>query len=144
MNAEDTLAKVELFSEMPRRDLGRLAKLAVMRGFKKGEPIVKEGESGIGFYVISEGRVEVVKGAGSESEVVLASLGPESFFGEMSFFENSPRSATVRAVEDTECLVLTRWDFQAEVNRPGSRIAIAMLPVLARRIRNLDQAATHH
>ncbi|MEK7862746.1 MAG: cyclic nucleotide-binding domain-containing protein, partial [Chloroflexota bacterium] len=46
---------------------------------------------------------------------LLNTLGPNDFFGEMALFEGFPRSATVRTVEDTECLVMTRWDFLAEL-----------------------------
>ncbi|RLC54692.1 MAG: Crp/Fnr family transcriptional regulator, partial [Chloroflexi bacterium] len=64
--------------------------------------------------------------------------GPGDFFGEMALFEGFPRSATVRAVEDSECLAMTRWDFTAELkNRP--EIALGMLPVLVRRLREADQ-----
>ncbi len=65
---------------------------------------------------------------------MLATLGPGDFFGEMAIIDDSPRSATVRAIKDTECVAITRWDFMAEVQtRPD--IAIQMLPVLVKRIR---------
>jgi CRP-like cAMP-binding protein len=68
---------------------------------------------------------------------VLNTLGPGDFFGEMALFEGFPRNATIRAVEDTECLAMTRWDFMAEMkNHP--EIAVAMLPVLVRRLREVD------
>jgi CRP-like cAMP-binding protein len=46
------------------------------------------------------------------------------------------RSATVLALEDTECLVLSRWDFVAEL-RSSPSIAVQMLPVLSRRLREV-------
>jgi CRP-like cAMP-binding protein len=55
----------------------------------------------------------------------------------MALFEGFPRSATVRAVADTECLAMTRWDFMAEMkNHP--EIAVGMLPILVRRLREAD------
>ena len=143
MAAADTLAKVELFSELPSADLGRLARFAMVRNFKTGDVIVNEGELGIGFYVIASGRVEVIKGMGSAREKVLTKLGPDDFFGEMALLDSSRRSASVRAIEDVSCLVLTRWDFNAEVNRPSSRIALSLVPILARRIRRLEDAPSH-
>ncbi len=139
---EDILARVELFSELPRRDLARLAKAVVPRQFKKGDVIVREGDLGVAFYVVASGHVEVVKGLG-EKEQVVAKLGPGDFFGEMSLFDNQVRSHSVRAVEDVECLILTKWDFNAELGAPSCRIALAMLTILARRLRNLSDAATH-
>ena len=143
MSTEETLAEVELFSELTSDDLARLGRLTVTRSYKKGDVIVREGETGIAFYVVSKGRVEVIKGLGTSNEQVLASHGPGGFFGEMALFDNQLRSASVRAVEDTECLVLTKWDFNAELNAPSSRIAISMLPILARRIRLAGESMNH-
>ena len=143
MATEDILAKVELFAELDREDLERLAKVTIVRDFKAGDVIVREGELGVAFYVVSEGRVEVVKGLGGDHEQVMATIGPNSFFGEMALFDNQVRSASVRAQTDTRCLVLTKWDFNAELTGSGCRIAIAMLSVLARRIRGMTDAATH-
>ena len=100
MAIEDVLANVELFSELPRKDLSRLAKVTVVRDFKEGQVIVREGELGIAFYVVAQGRVEVVKGLDSAHEQVIATMRPNSFFGEMALFDNQVRSASVRAAED--------------------------------------------
>ena len=143
MAVEDTLARVDLFSQLDREDLERLAKVTVVRDYKPGDIIVEEGELGVAFYVVAEGRVEVVKGAGTPQEHVIATIGANSFFGEMALFDNQVRSASVRAAEDTQCFVLTKWDFNAELTASGCRIATAMLTILARRIRDLTDAATH-
>lgn len=131
----DTLANIELFTDLTKEDLERLAKVTVVREFKAGDVIVRENESGIAFYVVAKGEVDVVRGLGTANEEVLASIGPDNFFGEMALFDNHMRSASVRAKTDVECLVLTKWDFNAELTTSGCRIAIAMLAVLARRIR---------
>ncbi len=144
MAIEDTLQEVELFSEMTRKDLSRIAKVTVKRNYKKGDAIVREGDLGIAFYVVSKGHVEVVRGLGKPDEHVVFTHSPGGFFGEMALFDNQLRNASVRAKEDCECLVLTKWDFNAEVHAPGSRVAVAMLPILARRIRSLNEAAETH
>jgi CRP-like cAMP-binding protein len=144
MAIEDTLQEVELFSEMARKDLSRIAKVTVTRQYKKGDVIVREGDLGIAFYVVSKGHVEVVRALGTKDEHVVFTHRPGGFFGEMALFDNQLRNASVRAKEDCECLVLTKWDFNAEVHAPGSRVAVAMLPILARRIRSLNEAAETH
>lgn len=137
MGREDMLKNVPIFSELGRRDLERLSKLMVPRAVKSGEIIIKEGDQAAGFFVISAGKVEVVRGVDSAEAQVLNTLGPGDFFGEMALFEGFPRNATVRALEDTECLAMTRWDFMAEMkNHP--EIAVSMLPVLVRRLRTAD------
>jgi CRP/FNR family transcriptional regulator len=137
MAIEDTLANIDLFADLEKSDLSRLAQATVVRNFKKGDVIVNEGEIGVAFYIIAKGSVEVVKGG-----QVVGTLSEGSFFGEMALFDNHPRSASVRAASDCECLVLTKWDFNAEMSQNAS-IAVAMLAVLARRIRSLNDAVTH-
>jgi CRP-like cAMP-binding protein len=137
MGREDMLQNVPIFSELSRRDLGRLAKLMVPRQVKAGEVIIKEGDQAAGFFVVSSGKLEAVRGADGGGEQHLATYAPGDFFGEMALFEGFPRSATVRALEDSECLAMTRWDFMAEMkNHP--EIAVGMLPVLVRRLRDAD------
>jgi len=138
MYPEDILASASLFSELSRRDLKRLAAATITRAYKKGEVIVKEGEIAVAFYLITKGRVNVMRGGKGESQTALASLGPGEFFGEMAILDSYPRSASVLAAEDAECLVLSRWDFLAEV-RSNPFIAVQMLPVLSRRLRKLQQ-----
>ena len=143
MAIEDTLARVELFAELDKEDLQRIAKACVVRDFKAGDVIVRESEVGVAFYIVETGRVEVVKGLGTSEEQVLDTMGPSSFFGEMALFDNHVRSASIRALEDTRCLVLTKWDFNAELNQ-NSHIATAMLAILARRIRHLSGEVHTH
>jgi CRP-like cAMP-binding protein len=137
MAREDLLKKVPIFAELGKRDLERLAKLMVPRTVKAGETIIKENDQAAGFFIVSTGKAEAVRSEGTEHSQVLAEFGPGDFFGEMALFEGFPRSATVRAVEDSECLAMTRWDFMAELkNHP--EIAVGMLPVLVRRLREAD------
>lgn len=132
MGYEDTLASVPLFSGLEKSDLARLAKVVVARSYRKGEAIVKEGEQAVAFYVIIKGKVEITKGG-----EVLNTMGAGDCFGEMALLDGWPRVASVRAAEDTDCLVMTRWDFTAELGANTS-IALAMLPVMSKRIRELE------
>ena len=143
MAVEDTLARVELFADLDKEDLQRIAKACVVREFKPGDIIVRENEVGVAIYIVDKGRVEVIKGLGTPEEQVLDTMGPATFFGEMALFDNHVRSASIRAIEETRCLVLTKWDFNAELAQ-NSHIAVAMLAVLARRIRHLDEKAHTH
>ncbi len=137
MGREDMLKTVPMFSDLGKRDLERLAKLMVLRTVKAGETIIKEGDQAAGFFIIESGKVEAIQDADGNSPQHLAYFGPGDFFGEMALFEGFPRSATVRAVDDSECLAMTRWDFMAELkNHP--EIAVGMLPILVRRLREAD------
>ena len=132
MPYEEQLAAIDLFSKLEKSDLARIGKTLVSRKYPKGETIVSEGEQAVAFYIILSGKVDVRKGDRSLSE-----LGPGSCFGEMALLDGLPRAASLVALEDTECLAMTRWDFAAEL-RTSPAIAVAMLPILSRRIRALE------
>jgi CRP/FNR family cyclic AMP-dependent transcriptional regulator len=141
MGREEMLKNVPIFSELGRKDIERVAKLMVPRSFKAGEIIIKENDQAAGFFIINTGMVEVVRGLDTPSPHVLNKLGPGECFGEMALFEGFPRSATVRATEDTECMAMTRWDFTAEMkNHP--EIAVGMVSVLVRWLRKADAGIT--
>ena len=59
-------------------------------------------------------------------------LGPDSFFGEMGLIDDSPRSASVVALEPTECALLSSWD----VKHNGA-LALGLLPILVQRLRGM-------
>jgi len=138
MPHEETLAKVPLFSELGRKDLRQLAQMAVERHYKAGATILEEGEKAVAFFVLIEGRAEVVRGVDTAHPHRLTEVEAGSFFGEMGLLDGEPRAATVRALDDCTCLVLSRWDFVGEL-RSNPHMAVAMLPVLSRRIRALDE-----
>ncbi|MBI4640287.1 MAG: cyclic nucleotide-binding domain-containing protein, partial [Candidatus Tectomicrobia bacterium] len=88
-------------------------------------------------FVIISGKVRVVKGIGGR-ERVIRTLGPHEYFGEMALLDEFRRSASVIAEEDTECLLLVRWDFRAEL-RLHPEIALHILPLLSRRLREAEE-----
>jgi CRP/FNR family cyclic AMP-dependent transcriptional regulator len=141
MDREEILNKVPIFAGLNRRHLKRLSKLMVPRSFKTEEAIVHEKDQPAGFFVITSGKVEVVRGGAGGKPQVLATLGPGEFFGEMALFEGQARSATVRALEDTDCLVMTGWDFRAELST-DAEIALAVLETVVRRLRELEARLT--
>jgi len=146
MDIVEMLERTPIFSELTKRDLNGLAQTARHRRYAAGEVIIKEGGSAVGCFIVASGEVEVVKGLDSPDQTeVLATLGPGDFFGEMAIIDDSPRSATVRAITDTECIAITRWDFMAEV-RTRPDIAIQMLPALVKRIRAAEGGSQeeHH
>jgi len=137
MDREDMLEKVPIFAGLDRKHVKQLSRIMVPRTFKTGDVIIKEGDQGAGVFVVTSGKVEVVRGAEGGRLQVLNTLGPGDFFGEMALFEGFPRSATVRCLEDTECLAMTRWDFRAELTS-HAEIALAVLEAVVRRLHQAD------
>ncbi len=136
MAHEEQLAAVPLFSQLPRKDLSRLGRAVVERNYKKGETIVKEGEQAVAFFIVTKGKVEVSAGNAAKKQK-LNELGPGGVFGEMALLDGGPRAATVKAMDDVECLVLSRWDFVAEL-RTNPQVAVGMLPIISKRLREVE------
>jgi len=86
--------------------------------YEPGETIVKQGEIGDRFYVLSKGRVEIVR---EEAGVAkrLAELGPGEHFGEVALLRDVVRTATVRALEPTDLISMGRCDFGEVVKNLG-------------------------
>jgi CRP-like cAMP-binding protein len=141
MGNEEMLANAPLFSGFGSAELKRLARDLYPRQYQAGEVILKEGEEAAGFYIVSSGQVEVVKSLGNPKETILDTLGPGDFFGETALLDGYPRSASIRALQDGECLVMTRWDFIAGL-KSSPDMAVQVLRTLARRLRHTDACLT--
>lgn len=131
------IAQSSLFSHLSEAGIYRLAELTQKKTFHKDDLLIQEGKSGMGFFIITKGKVEVIKGLETASPVIIAILGQGEIIGEMSVIDELPHSATVRALEETECLMIEQWDFKAQI-QAYPEIALQLLPVLARRLRDLN------
>jgi CRP-like cAMP-binding protein len=130
---KDLITKIDFFSGLDDKILNKITDACIMRQFTRNETIVRQGEMGLGLYVIAKGRVKVDREEkGVRTQV--AELGPEQFFGEMSLLDNKPRAATVTGLEDAECLLLTRDSFVKLMNK-YPEIPIRMARVLSERLR---------
>ncbi|KAL7543921.1 hypothetical protein ACHAXR_013300 [Thalassiosira sp. AJA248-18] len=87
-------------------DLESMALAVKSQSFSKGDAIIREGEKGDVFYVITKGSVTVSKGGET-----LANLPVNSFFGEKALLSSDTRNATCIAATEVECLTLLRDDF---------------------------------
>ncbi|MGE5373234.1 MAG: DUF2225 domain-containing protein [Solirubrobacterales bacterium] len=89
-------------------NVDKLARTGSLRLYKSDEVIFYEDDPGSEMYVIVSGKVEILMKTIYGSMISLARLYPGDFFGEMSLLESMPRSATVRAVEDTVVIQVNR------------------------------------
>src|SRR5919106_5743196 len=105
-NRIELLKRVPLFAGLDPRDLRDIASTMKERRFSAGDVIAREGETGVGFFVIEEGeaRVEV---DGQE----VRRLGAGDYVGEIALIAESPRTATLTADTDILALGLTSWEF---------------------------------
>ena len=87
-------------------------------------------------FIIRSGKVDIIQEKGGK-EIKLATMGPGEVFGEMALLDEFPRSASARAVEPTTALGIQRWHFRG-ILESHPQIALALLPILTRRIRNAE------
>jgi CRP/FNR family transcriptional regulator, cyclic AMP receptor protein len=109
----------------------------VKQTFKSGETIISQGDEGNTAFLIVSGTASVSIGKGS-TERSVADLTTGDVFGEMSLIEPGPRSATVRAVTDVECIATAFEDFAAFIERNPEQ-AIQILKTLVRRLRHANE-----
>lgn len=134
MSWEEELGRAALFSELPDDLLADLSGRMVRRRYRKDSVVFVQGEYGTRCYVILSGSVKIGAYAPDGREAVLAVLGPGDVFGELSLFDDAPRSADATAIEKVELLSL---DNQAltEAVRAHPELATSLLRVLSRRLR---------
>jgi CRP/FNR family transcriptional regulator len=130
----DALRRVPLFSELSTRDLRRLAEAMHERTFTDGQSVMSEGEGGVGFFVILEGRAAVTRGGEAAAE-----LRAGDYFGEMALIDGNHRTATVRAVGDLRCAAMTQWQFRPFV-KDHPDVAWALLTTVVKRVRAAQAA----
>src|SRR5581483_166990 len=106
------LNRVDFFGRIKTGELDLLMKRLRRMTCPKGHVIIKEGEMGETFYLISRGRVSIWKKKGMFKKVLLETLGAEEFFGEMALVTNERRNATVIAEDDCELFILYKEDFK--------------------------------
>jgi len=104
--------------------------------FKAGDRIIAEGDNGDTAFFIVSGSVEVSIGRGANARTV-GTLETGEVFGEMSLIEPGPRSATVTAATDTECLAASYEEFIAAIEENPTR-AVGFMKTLVRRLRLMN------
>ena len=136
MELEQQLATVPLLAGLEPRVRRRLADVGKRRTYQADETIVKEGSTGTALYIVLSGQARVEKGAGER----LGELRPGDFFGELALIEEHPRSASVIAETQTECLLYPAWEFSALLDE-HPEIAVPIMRALIARLHRREQHA---
>lgn len=125
------LRSVAIFADVDGADLQWINEITRERKVRKGQVVFHENDVGDAMYLILSGQVRVSRGATN-----LELLGERDCFGEMSILDNEPRSATVRATQDSVMLAIKRDDFQRLVlARP--QISFSLFRTISRRLRDM-------
>lgn len=132
------LKTVRLFREFADPELLAFASRLRERTLRKTHILFREGDPGNEMFVVRRGTAIISKAVTGRVEQVLGRAPAGDFFGEMSLFDRSPRSATVQAEGDVELLVLDRDNLNLliEVNpRAAAAFFHALVQVFIERLR---------
>jgi CRP/FNR family transcriptional regulator, cyclic AMP receptor protein len=132
---EQQLASVPLLAGLEPRVRRRLAEIGKRRTYGAGETIVKEGSTGTALYIVLSGTQRVERRDGER----LGELKAGDFFGELALIEEHPRTASVVADSDTECLLFPAWEFSALLDE-HPEIAVPIMKALIGRLHRRE----HH
>ena len=136
---EDTLASVELFSGLDKKELRHIGNSCQERKYAAGSVLMQQGSTGAGLFVITAGHVKITKAVDPDrAEIEVATAGPGDVLGEMALLDDLPRSATVTAVEDVTALLLPIWEFRTAL-RNNPDIALKLLTTLTHRLRKAEK-----
>jgi CRP-like cAMP-binding protein len=137
VSTADILAKVPLFATLDRKDLMTISASARERQYQPGEELMRQGDTGVGLFVLTSGRVRVTQNRNSEN-FDLGMLDHGQVFGELSLLDDLPRSATITAIEPSSVLIVPIWDFRAAL-RDNPSMSLSLLSALSQRIRRVEQ-----
>ena len=128
------LAEVPMFELMDEHERQYLSGLLEQKHFDKGDTIFRVGDVGDCVYIVREGRVEIFLENYLGTKIILRDSGVGEVFGDISMLDNGPRTATVVAMEDTECLAIDR-EALLELVTKHPHAGLDLLSVMARRLR---------
>lgn len=140
--AISVLKRVPLFQGLKKSDLHEFEKIIHLRRFKADETIFWEGEPGVGMYIVQEGLVAIYKKSTENEREELARLSRGEFFGELALLDDSPRSATAAALEDSQILGLFHPDLMSLIDRKprlGNQFLFQLALLIGERLKHTNE-----
>lgn len=139
----EVLSKVPIFQDLGRREFVKIEGILHRRIYSADEAIVREGDVGVGMYVILSGEVDIVqRGAEGEVDIKLATFGPGDFFGDQVLLDESPRTASAIAREPTRAVGFFRPDLLELIERNprlGLKIVMRLSHMISVRLRHTNR-----
>lgn len=140
MDRTELLKTIPLFESLENADLDALGHKLREVNVEAGQTVFAQGDEGDAMYVIEDGAVDIVAGAGKQ-KVILTSLFKQQYFGELSLLDGAPRSASAVASRTTHLLALDRDDFVEFIKkRPDA--ALSIMHEVGERIRATNELMT--
>jgi sigma-B regulation protein RsbU (phosphoserine phosphatase) len=134
------LARIPLFSDLPETELDILIETLKVVELQPRDILFQEGETGEHFYVVADGKLEILRAAGTSDELLLNIIGQGEYLGEMSLImPGGQRTATVRASVPSTLLVMSRAEFDDLLKR-FPLLAYSMVRVSSQRLDSTNTA----
>lgn len=108
------------------------------RKYAKGDIVISEGVDGESAYLVESGAVEVYRTVNGE-DIILSKLGSGEIFGETALLFDEPRSASVRCVNDSKIIVMSRNIFHEKLNASHPTVQ-AIVKMLSRRVLSANES----
>lgn len=143
MSRAESLAKIRIFRSLSAEDLRKIDALVRERTVREGETIFEEKDGGDALYIVASGVIDIEKRGGGSRSARLARLRDGELIGELSLFDDGPRSATARAAVYPESTVyeIRKSDLLAllELDAPlAQKVLLAILRKVCERLREAD------
>ena len=138
----EKLKAVPVFESIPDRGLRIIREMCHVRHYKEDEHVFRSGEPGVGMYILLEGQVEIYRHE-KDFRRQLAVLNEGDFFGEIALLDDSPRSASARALKYSRLLGFFRPDLHSILSRKtrlASTILLNMASLVGRRLISNNEA----
>lgn len=136
MRALEFLSQAPIFRALGDEDRARIAQVAQVSTYAKGDLLFSEGDPSQSFYVVCSGRVKVFKMTPSGRDVILQIFGAGHPVGAVAVYEERPFPASAMALEDTTCVLIPRHAFFALLVEHPSLVR-GLLLALTRRLTEL-------
>lgn len=131
------LSSVSIFKSLSQRELEEFSALWMPLQKEKNQTIFRKGDPGQTMYLIYEGVVEVNLHTENGEQITLTTLQKGDLFGELTLFDNSPRTATARVLDKTNLFEISRDKFLGFL-KTHPEVSLAMLSMLGKRLRDTN------
>jgi CRP-like cAMP-binding protein len=138
----DFLKKIPIFNGLSHWQRKKVGELLYLRDYEAGEHLFELDQPGAAVFLIYSGKVSVEVDGDDGSRVVLAELEAGSFIGELALLDQSPRSASARAIQPTQAFALLRSDLETLVERDPALSALiyrALATVVGDRLKTTNE-----
>ncbi len=137
------LVEVPFFQDLSRRELREVGQSLQKQTYASGKPVFEQGRPGMGMYVVLSGRVEICRNDEDGTRLQLGEVGPGEFFGELALLDDSARTASALAAEETELVAFTRanlLNFAEDRPHIGVKVLMHLSQIVAERLRRANRA----